>query len=98
MLLPAFAAAGLVTAGGDLATLYTLIDLAGPRRVRDTTALNATFASLRGLGGPFLGPLLIQAGWPLWSVFVLCALLTLAGAGALAFIAKHQGSAPLSSA
>jgi MFS family permease len=86
MLLPAFAAAGLVAASSDLATLYTLIDLAGPAHAQEVTALNATFAGIRGLLGPFIGPLLVQAGWPLWSVFVLCSVLTVAGAGVLAFI------------
>jgi hypothetical protein len=71
MLLPAFAAAGLVTAGADLATLYTLIGLAGPERVRDTTALNATFAGVRGLGGAISRPA-AGTGW-LAVVVGLCA-------------------------
>ncbi len=90
MLLPAFAAAGIVAAGADLTTLYTLIELAGPERASEYTAINSTFAGIRGLVGPFMGSLLVTAGWPLWSVFVLCAGLTVAGAGVLAFIPRRR--------
>jgi len=90
MLLPAFAAAGIVAAGADLTTLYTLIDLAGPDRVSEYTAINSTFAGIRGLVGPFVGPLLLAAGWPLSSIFLLCAALTVAGAGALVFIPRSS--------
>jgi MFS family permease len=89
MLLPAFAASGLVNAGSDLASLYSLMDLAGPERVPETTALNSTFTGLRGLVGPFIGPLLVHAGWPLWMVLVLCAVLALAGAGFLQVLPRR---------
>ena len=90
VLLPAFAAAGLVAAGADLTTLYTLIELAGPERATEYTAINSTFAGLRGLVAPFVGPLLVQAGWPLASIFLLCAALTMGGAGVLAFVRRPQ--------
>jgi MFS family permease len=83
MLVPAFVASGLVNAGTDLANLYTVMALAGPERVPETSALNSTCSGLRGLVGPFIGPLLVQFGWPLWSIFVLCAVLAVAGAGFL---------------
>ncbi len=94
MLLPAFAAAGVVAAGADLTTLYTLMELAGPERASEYTALNSTFAGVRGILGPFLGPLLVQAGWPLGSIFLLCAALSVAGAGTLIFIPRRQAQAP----
>jgi MFS transporter, DHA1 family, inner membrane transport protein len=42
MLLPSFVAAGFVAAGADLAMIYALIDLAGPERTPEYTALNST--------------------------------------------------------
>ncbi len=93
MLLPSFIAAGLVTAGSDLAILYTVSNLAGPEHVSDYTALNSTISGLRGLIGPFLGSLLVSIGWNYAEVFVLSAGLTLAGAGALAYI-KNPNAAP----
>lgn len=90
MLLPSFIAAGLVTAGADLAILYTISHLAGPDKTPDYAALNSTVAGLRGLLGPLLGSLLVRIGWPYWAVFLLSAGFTLAGAAALAFITKPQ--------
>ncbi|RPH61629.1 MAG: MFS transporter [Chloroflexi bacterium] len=92
MLLPSFIAAGLVTAGADLAILYTVSSLAGPERVPDYAALNATVSGLRGLLGPFIGSVLVSNGWHYWAVFALSASLTLAGAAALAFITKPQAT------
>jgi MFS family permease len=80
MLLPSVIAAGLVTAGADLAILYTVTYLAGPDRVPDYAALNATVAGFRGLLGPFIGLFLVSNGWPYWAVFLLSAGLTLTGA------------------
>src|SRR5258707_1660403 len=88
MLLPSFIATGLVTAGADLASLYAIIELAGPKRVPAYTAISSTVSGLRGLIGPFMGSVLVSVGWPFWGVFVLSAGLTLAGAGALIFIQK----------
>jgi len=90
MLLPSFIAAGLVTAGADLATLYTVSSLAGPEHVPEYAALNATVAGFRGMLGPFLGSMLVSFGWHNGDVFVLSAALTLAGAGTLAFISKSH--------
>jgi len=91
-LLPSVIAAGLVTAGADLAILYTVSNFAGPERVPDYAALNSTISGLRGLLGPFIGSLLISIGWQYWAVFVLSAGLTLAGAVALSMLnAKTLG-------
>lgn len=92
MLIPSFIAAGLVTAGFDLAVLYTISYLAGVDRVPDYAALNSTIAGLRGLLGPFLGTLLVSIGWTYSAVFFLSAGLTIAGAVALAFTARASAS------
>jgi len=88
MLLPSFIAAGLVTAGADLAILYTVSNLAGPERVPEYAALNSTVSGFRGLLGPFFGSLLVSIGWQYWEVFTLSAGLTLMGALVLAGVAK----------
>jgi MFS family permease len=88
MLLPSFVAAGLVTAGADLAILYTVSNLAGPDRVPEYAALNSTISGFRGLLGPFIGSVLVSLGWEYWMVFLLSAGLSLAGAVMLAFISK----------
>jgi len=93
MLLPSFVAAGLVTAGSDLAILYTVSSLAGPEHVPAYAALNSVISGFRGLFGPFLGSLLVLIGWHYWSVFALSAFLTLSGAVALAFITKAHAPA-----
>jgi MFS family permease len=80
MLLPSFIAAGVVTAGADVAILYTVSHLAGAEHVPEYAALNSTISGFRGLLGPFLGSVLIASGWDYSAVFVLSAGLTLAGA------------------
>ncbi|MEI7845483.1 MAG: MFS transporter [Chloroflexota bacterium] len=94
MLLPSFIAAGLVTAGADLAILYTVASLAGAEHVPEYAALNATVAGFRGMIGPFLGSLLVSSGWHYGAVFVLSATLTLAGAGALVFTRSGKSHTP----
>jgi len=81
-------AAGLVTAGADLAILYTVSNLAGPDCVPEYAALNSTISGFRGLLGPFIGSVLVTLGWEYWGVFLLSAGLSLAGAVMLAFISK----------
>ncbi len=93
MLLPSFIATGLVTAGADLASLYAIIELAGPKRVPAYTTISSTVAGLRGLFGPFMGSLLVGIGWPYWAVFILSAALTLGGTATLAFIKKNAAPA-----
>jgi len=90
MLLPSFIAAGLVTAGADLAILYTVSKLAGPDRVPDYAALNSVVSGFRGLLGPFFGSLLVSIGWQYWEVFTLSAGLTLMGAMVLSGVAKTR--------
>ncbi len=88
MLLPSFIAAGLVTAGADLAVLYTISHLAGPELTPDYVALNSTISGLRGLLGPFIGSVLVSIGWNYGAVFALSAFLTLAGAVVLYRVAN----------
>jgi MFS family permease len=88
MLLPSFIAAGLVTAGADLAILYTVSSLAGPERVPDYAALNSTISGFRGILGPFIGSMLVLAGFRYAMVFTLSALLTLTGAAVLTRVTR----------
>jgi DHA1 family inner membrane transport protein len=90
MLIPSFVAAGIVTAGSDLAGLTVLIDIAGPDRAPDYASLNATLTGARGLAGPFIGSFLIQLGWPLWTVLVLSIGLSLAGAAVMLLLARRR--------
>lgn len=90
MLLPSFIAAGLVTAGADLAILYTVSNLAGPEHVPDYAALNSTTSGFRGLLGPFIGSMLVSVGWNYGAVFALSAFLTLAGAVVLYRVGKNK--------
>lgn len=90
MLLPSFIATGLVTAGADLAAMYSVIHLAGPERVPDYTALSSIATGFRGLLGPFIGSWLVQIGWPFWAVFALSAALTLAGAASLILVGRAK--------
>jgi hypothetical protein len=88
MLLPAYLAAGLVTAGTDLAILYTVLSLAGADRVPGYSALNSTVYGLRGLLGPFIGSLLMQNGFPFWIILSMSVILTLAGSVMLSGVKK----------
>ena len=90
MLWPSFVAAGLVTAGMDLAIIYAVIELAGSERVAEYSALSATIYGLRGLLGPLIGSLLVRMGLPFWMVFAMSASLTLIGAVVLAQVVKIQ--------
>ncbi|MEI7845482.1 MAG: MFS transporter [Chloroflexota bacterium] len=89
MLWPSFAAAGLVTAGTDLAIIYTVIHLAGSERVPEYSVLNASVFGFRGLLGPFIGSSLVRIGLPVWMIFCLSVCLTLTAA-ALFFAKRLQ--------
>jgi len=89
-LLPAFIAAGLVTAGADLAIMYSVIELAGAERVPSYWAVTSTVAGLRGLLGPLIGSVLVKMGWPFWTIFLLSVVLTLTGAAVLSLVRKAR--------
>jgi len=90
MLWPSFAAAGLVTAGTDLAIIYTVIHLAGPDRVPEYSVLNASVFGFRGLLGPFIGSSLVRIGLPVWMIFILSVCLSLSAAAMYFFVTKTK--------
>jgi MFS family permease len=62
MLIPAFIAHGIISAGIDLGIISTGIELADPERVAEYSALQATIIGIRGMIGPFLGAALLGIG------------------------------------
>jgi MFS family permease len=62
LLLPAFIAQGLVSAGVDLGLLSTAIELADVERVAEYSALQATVIGARGMAAPFIGTALVALG------------------------------------
>lgn len=84
MLLPAFAALGLVNAGLDVGGLNTVMQLTTPERLGQYSALQTTVLGVRGLAAPFIGVWLAQAlALPFEVVFGLGLALILAGAALL---------------
>lgn len=84
MLLPAFAALGLVNAGLDVGGLNTVMQLTTPERLGQYSALQTTVLGVRGLAAPFIGVWLAQAlALPFEAVFGLGLVLILAGAALL---------------
>lgn len=83
MLVPAFAALGLVNAGRDLGTLDTVIQLSRPEWLGEYSALQTTVLGLRGLVAPFLGVWLVSTGLSYELTFMLGALLIAIAAGIL---------------
>jgi hypothetical protein len=62
MLLPAFVAQGILSAGVDLGLLNTCIQLADPDKVVEYAAIQATVVGVRGLVSPFIGVALVALG------------------------------------
>lgn len=62
MLLPAFIAQGIISAGVDLGFVNTCIQLAEPDKVVEYAAIHTTVVGIRGLIGPFVGVLLVNGG------------------------------------
>ncbi|HXF62079.1 MAG TPA: MFS transporter, partial [Caldilineaceae bacterium] len=62
MLLPAFIAQGIISAGVDLGLLNTCIQLADPDQVVEYAAIQATVVGLRGIVAPFIGVALTAVG------------------------------------
>ena len=80
MLVPSFIATGLVSAGVDLAFISVVIQLAGPTRVSEYAALQATLIGLRGMLGPFIGVGLLRLGLSESAIFAIAIALTLLAA------------------
>jgi MFS family permease len=62
LLLPAFIAQGIISAGLDLGFVNTCIQLAENDKVVEYAAIQATVAGLRGMVGPFVGVWLVSLG------------------------------------
>jgi MFS family permease len=62
MLLPAFIAQGVISAGMDLGFVNTLIQLSESDKLVEYAAIQATVAGIRGMIGPFLGVVLVNWG------------------------------------
>lgn len=77
MLLPAFMAQGIISAGIDLAFLTTCIQLAEGQKVLEYAAIQATVIGVRGMVGAFLGAGLLRLGVSDTLIFALGAVLIL---------------------
>jgi MFS family permease len=62
LLLPAFIAQGLVSAGVDLGIVNASIALAPADRVEEYSAVQSTVIGLRGMAGPIIGLFLLRLG------------------------------------
>jgi len=71
MLLPAFIAQGIISAGVDLALISTCIQLAEPDKVVEYAAIQATVIGTRGMIAPFIGIGLLKLGLPDTGIFAL---------------------------
>ena len=78
MLLPAFIAQGIISAGLDLGFVNTCIQLADSDKVVEYAAIQATVAGIRGMIGPFVGVMLVNMGMQEGWVFAIGTLLTIA--------------------
>lgn len=75
MLLPAFLAQGIISAGIDLGMLNTCIQLADPDKVVEYAAIQATVLGVRGIASPFIGVGLVALGVNQTTVFATGTLL-----------------------
>lgn len=75
MLLPAFLAQGIISAGVDLGLLNTCIQLADPDKVVEYAAIQATMLGVRGMISPFIGVALIALGVGETAIFITGTLL-----------------------
>lgn len=77
MLLPAFIAQGIISAGVDLGLINTSIQLAEPDKVAEYAAVQATTIGLRGALAPFIGAWLYNSGVSDTAIFAVGSLLIL---------------------
>lgn len=77
MLLPAFIAQGIISAGVDLGLINVSISLAEPDKVAEYAAVQATVIGLRGLITPFIGAWLFRLGVEDTTIFAVGSLLIL---------------------
>ncbi len=79
MLLPAFIAQGIISAGMELGMLNTCIQLSDPDQIVEYAAVQATIAGVRGIIGPFVGVFLVGWGVNIGWVFAMGTLLIALG-------------------
>ncbi len=90
MLLPAFIAQGVISAGIDLGLLSTCIHLAESDKVVEYAAVQSTVIGVRGLIAPFIGVALVHLGMPVTAIFAIGTVLVLLG-----FVVALQIRTPL---
>jgi predicted MFS family arabinose efflux permease len=86
LLLPAFIAQGLVSAGVDLGALNATIQLAPPERVEEYSAVQSTIIGIRGLLTPLLGLLLLRLGLTDLAIFAIGGTLILVSSAMLTWL------------
>jgi MFS transporter, DHA1 family, inner membrane transport protein len=77
MLLPAFVAQGIISAGVDLGLINTCIQLAEPESVVEYAVIQATVVGVRGMVAPFIGAGMVAVGLPETMIFAIGAGLVL---------------------
>ncbi|MCS7055296.1 MAG: MFS transporter [Thermoflexales bacterium] len=80
MLVPAFIATGLVTAGADIGLTSSCLELSEPDRTQEYAVAQSTIIGLRGFVAPFLGVGLLGLGIAQPVVFLLASSLALLAA------------------
>lgn len=75
MLLPAFIAQGIISAGVDLGLINTCIQLAEPENVVEYAAVQATVLGIRGMIAPFVGVAMVAVGIDQTTIFAAGTLL-----------------------
>ena len=68
----------LLAVGLELVWMMAVIDVAGPQRTAHYVAIGATLAGARGIVGPLVGGLVIQASG-VHAVYLIAAILMLSG-------------------
>ena len=86
MLVPAYIALGLVSAGTDIGFVNTYIQLADPAKVPEYAAVHALVMGIRGIFGLFLGVALHNLGMSFTMIFALGVVFNLIAFGLWAWV------------
>jgi predicted MFS family arabinose efflux permease len=92
LLLPAFIAQGLVSAGVDLGIVNASIALAPADRVEEYSAVQSTVIGLRGMAGPVIGLFLLRLGLTDRMIFAIGGGLILVAALMLSWLIMPKSS------
>lgn len=84
----------LLAVGLELVWMMAVIDVAGPQRTAHYVAIGATLAGVRGVVGPLVGGLVIQASG-VHTVYVIAAILMLSGTWLVCRDPRVRLSAPV---